>query len=99
VTPAGGRYAVDSARRAHILYGDLTGGGHKHGVGKGRSEFPASWSDDDIIHAVESVANDPGSTRVQSGKRYVRVIGVRNSVSVTAVIDPQSGSIVTGYPT
>jgi len=37
---------MSSERTTHILDGDETGGGHRHGVGvPGKTEFPASWDD------------------------------------------------------
>jgi len=34
--------AIATDRRTHILDGDETGGGHRHGTGKpGKTEFPA----------------------------------------------------------
>lgn len=44
---------VSPARRKHILDGDATGGGH--GPGRkiaGKSEFPSTLTDDDIIAIV-----------------------------------------------
>jgi hypothetical protein len=61
------RIEVSASARTHILEGDMRGGGHRHGANRGKSEFPHSWSDDDIISAIEDVANDPASTRVQAG--------------------------------
>jgi hypothetical protein len=54
----------------HILDGDATGGGHRHGTGKpGETEFPSSWTDDQIIWDVESVATKPDrQERTLSGR-------------------------------
>jgi hypothetical protein len=90
---------VTAAGRLHILFGDSRGGGHKFGCGRGKSEFPQSWSDTDIIDAVESIANDPGAIKVQARWGRVKVTGLRKSLSVTVIVDPASGEIVTGYPT
>jgi hypothetical protein len=47
-------------RRAHILDGDKTGGGHRRGTGcQGKTEFCAEWDDDKIVHAVLNVAREP----------------------------------------
>ncbi|ASW02894.1 EndoU domain-containing protein [Paraburkholderia aromaticivorans] len=36
---------------------------HKYGAGKpGKTEFPAHWSDADILRHVSDVATDPKST-------------------------------------
>jgi len=97
-SPPSTRSTVSPARRIHILDGDATGGGHRAGTGSGGTEFPASWSDDEIISAVESIANDNTITRQPSGQR-VTLTGVRNGISIRVVVDPSDGSIVTGYPT
>ena len=53
---------VSPARRVHILDGDATGGGHGPGRGiSGKSEFPPTLTDDEIIAGVEAIANDPTS--------------------------------------
>ncbi len=91
---------VTPARRVHILDGDATGGGHRPGRGlPGKSEFPPGWSDDRIIEAIESVANDPASTReVQANGRTV-VSGRRDGVDLRVVVERDGRTIVTGYPT
>ncbi len=94
------RYAVLPDRRHHILFGDPSSGGHKHGYGRGKKgEFPATWSDDDIIQAVESVANDPTSTSIPIRWGCFKLIGMRNSFSVTVVVDPAIDYVKTAYPT
>src|SRR6267378_2392294 len=60
--PGGLMIRVSAARRIHILDGDATGGGH--GPGRkisGKSEFPASLGDDEIIIGIEAIANDAAS--------------------------------------
>lgn len=108
---AGVRRAIDKAlrkhkvspkRRGHILDGDKTGGGHRHGTGKpNKSEFPRDWDDDKVIDAIEDVANDPNAIRKQlPGGREI-VNGTRDGVDIKVVIEsPQrGGGVVTGYPT
>jgi hypothetical protein len=53
------KFSVSIRARRHILDGDASGGGHRFGAGKGKSEFPQSWPDDEIIDAIADVANDP----------------------------------------
>jgi Bacterial EndoU nuclease len=89
-------YRVSPGRRIHILTGDLTGGGHKFGAGKGKSEFPQSWSDDAIIDAIEDVANDPTATGSPTGYRRTKVTGTRNSVAIVVIVDHPTGAIITG---
>jgi hypothetical protein len=90
---------VSPARRVHILYGDRTGGGHRFGAGKGKNEFPQSWTDDDIINTIEDVANDSGSTRLQRRAGRVIFIATRKSISISVVVDVADADIVTGFPT
>jgi len=53
---------ISPSRRIHILDGDATGGGHGPGRGlAGKSEFPATLLDDEIILGIEAIANDPAS--------------------------------------
>jgi hypothetical protein len=90
---------ADPARRRHILDGDATGGGHRPGTGKpGKSEFPADWSDDDIMHAISDIATDPKST-VTPGRDGRRVMtGTRNGLDITVIVEA-NGDIVTAWPT
>jgi hypothetical protein len=90
---------VSASVREHILDGDRRGGGHRFGANRGESEFPQSSPDDDIIRTIEDLANDPAATRVQGRRGRVILIGVRNSVGVTVVINPVTGCIETRFPT
>ena len=90
---------TDAKGRRHILDGDETGGGHRAGTGNpGKSEFPADWSDEQILHHISDVATDPASTRVTQGNGNIRVDGTRDGVDIRVIIDP-NGRIVTGFPT
>lgn len=90
---------VSPQRRIHILYGDRTGGGHRAGSGEpGKTLFPASWSDDDIIGAIESVANDPGARRREQPNGRVRVEGTRSGVRIRVIVSADGTDIITGYP-
>ncbi len=64
--------------RRHILDGDgPTSRGHRSGTGKpGKTEFPAIWSDDKIMHEISDIATDPNAIAVQqtgsgAGTRYL----------------------------
>ena len=88
--------------RRHILDGEIRpdgsySGGHRAGTGfPGKSEFPSSWSDDQIIHNVSDVATDPMSTtEAKGGATFAR--GARDGVDIEVVI--RGGEIRTGYPT
>ena len=94
------RATVSPSRRVHILEGDATGGGHRPGRGlPGKSEFPPGWSDDRIIEAIESVANDPASPRAAQANGRTVVTGRRGGVELRVVVERDGRSIVTGYPT
>jgi hypothetical protein len=60
---------IDAERAAHILDGDTTGGGHRHGTGEpGKTEFPADWNDAAAIMDSTTSAKPPtpGSGAKQS---------------------------------
>jgi Bacterial EndoU nuclease len=92
---------VSPERRGHILDGEADGsGGHRHGTGNpGKTEFPASWNDEQIIDALLDVARRPDHPPRQQERndRWV-TRGTRDDVEVVAVIAPD-GRIWTGWPT
>jgi hypothetical protein len=86
-------------RATHILDGDKTGGGHRHGTGKpGKTEFPASWDDWKVIDTILDVARRPDSTpgHQEWNDRWV-VRGARDDVGIVAVIE-RYGRIWTAWP-
>ncbi|WP_433799548.1 polymorphic toxin-type HINT domain-containing protein [Actinomycetospora sp. CA-084318] len=93
--------SLSAARRTHILDGDgpNLGGGHRAGTGKpGKTEFPASWSDDDIVTAATAVALEevPIKEVFQVNGRWA--ISARyNGIVITSLVN-QDGSIWTAYP-
>lgn len=98
------------SRRTHILDSDATGGGHRAGTGKpGKTEFPASWSDDQIMHQVSDIATDPhavpdpsNSPRLYDRRgRPIRhsYTSVRDGVEIQVVVEPATGEIISSYPT
>ncbi len=90
VTPSG---------RTHILDGEGEVGGHRPGTGTpGKSEFPTDWSDQKIIDEVESVANDPASTRSVQSNGRTRVEGSRDNVRIRVIVNPDGLSIRTAHP-
>jgi RHS repeat-associated protein len=93
---------TDSRGRTHILDGDATGGGHRPGTGiSGKSEFPAGWSDDEIIHHISDVATDPASTATPGRNGRTVVNGTRKGVDIRVILESarRGGRIVTGFPT
>jgi hypothetical protein len=86
-------------RTKHILDGDDTGGGHRHGTGNpGETEFPASWSDKKVIDTILDVARRPDEppTYQDWNKRWL-VRGTREEIT-TMVVIADDGQIWTGWP-
>lgn len=85
-------------RKDHIL--------NRHGPGRGMSdktEFPANWTDEKVLHEISDVATDPSST-VEAGRWGAdRISGTRDGVDITVDMYPpnskHAGKISTGYPT
>lgn len=90
---------VSAERRVHILDGDQTGGGHRHGVGSpGKTEFPADWDDDTVIANILSIAREPDQLPVrQNWNDRWRVQGRRDGVQMVAIVNPD-GLIWSGWP-
>lgn len=101
---AGNRPDIDALRvtlerATHILDGDATGGGHRHGTGKpGKTEFPASWNDEEVIDTVLDVARRPDPTpgHQEWNDRWV-ARGTRDDVEIVAVIQ-RDGCIWSAWP-
>jgi len=86
-------------RTKHILDGDDTGGGHRHGTGNpGETEFPASWSDKKVIDTILDAARRPDEPPVYQdwNKRWL-VRGTREEIT-TMVVIAGDGQIWTGWP-
>jgi hypothetical protein len=90
---------VTPERVTHILDGDSTGGGHRHGTGKpGNTEFPADWGDDKIIETARSIAQKPDQRPVlQDRNNRWLCIGTRDSVEVSVIVLPD-GEVRTAWP-
>jgi hypothetical protein len=88
---------IDADRAAHILDGDATGGGHRHGTGRpGKTEFPADWDDATITGNIAAVATGPDSVEQQpNGRWFTR--GERDGVSIVVIVNPD-GVIWTAWP-
>jgi hypothetical protein len=90
---------VTPERLTHILDGDSTGGGHRHGTGKpGKTEFPASWDDGKIAGILLDVARQPDRTpgHQEWNDRWV-TRGRRDDVEVVVVI-ARDGCVWTAWP-
>lgn len=87
-------------RQRHILIGDpppSTKGGHASGAGRKKSEFPPSWTHDDIIRRVMETATRPYSTADQPDRPNLLAHAEHDGVCVRVAVDPD-GRVVTGYP-
>jgi hypothetical protein len=97
------RLKVSKKRRRHILDGESNGGGG-HGPGRkrsGKSEFPATVTDQDIIDGVEAILNDaslyPGGVIPTSGQP-VKLIGMIKTVRTVVIADPANNGVRTAWP-
>jgi len=93
--------AVSAQGRTHILDGDATGGGHGPGRNTpGKSEFPGTLTDDEIIDGVNRIANDPSS--FQGGVVPTRgthwAHGTIKGVDVRVIVDAKNRRVKTAYP-
>lgn len=89
---------LEPARRVHILDGDERGGGHRAGAGKGKSEFPGSWTDDEIVRRVMQTARRPLRADDQPEKNDNLVAyGEHDGITIKVVVDP-AGRVVTAHP-
>jgi hypothetical protein len=87
---------------------DLTnaeGQGHildRHGPGRGmpgKSEFPATWTDEGILHQISDIATDSTQSWTPPDARgYITTTKMIDGVDVRVVFDSVKGRIVTGYP-
>ena len=88
---------VPPERAAHILDGDATGGGHRHGTGSpGKTEFPAHWDDDTVLDAITAVARSPENVHQQWNQRW-KARGEFDDVLISVIIEPD-GTLWTAWP-
>lgn len=99
---AKGPFKISKRRRTHILDGDLTGGGHGPGRKiKGKSEFPPTLTDQEIIDGIEAILNDannyPNGKIPKAGPTIV-LIGTIKGVRTIVVADPAKRDAKTAWP-
>ncbi|AYC30814.1 hypothetical protein D3873_08920 [Paenisporosarcina cavernae] len=63
-------------RKDHIL------NRHRAGAGKGKDEFPSSWSDERILHQVSDIATDPKTVTGVGKWNSPYAIGIRDGVKI-----------------
>ncbi|MCB1681567.1 MAG: EndoU domain-containing protein [Alphaproteobacteria bacterium] len=95
-----GSIALSPDRIKHILYGDKTGGGHRHGQHKPcKSEFPENWSDQKIIDTVSKIAsNDNTNWNRQDNGYFVTNTKIEN-LKIRVVVNSDKTQVITAYPT
>lgn len=95
LTPEAGVQIVDlpEERKAHILEN------HRHGAGKAcKSEFPAGWSDEKILSALEKLAaNDNIPWKQEDNGYHVGEQDVEG-LRLRVVLNREENILVTGYP-
>ena len=97
--PAPESLRISPARRTHILDGDVTGGGHRHGTGHpGKTEFPADWDDGKIMESILDVARRPDVPPVhQTWNSRWLLAGTRDEIEISVVVQ-RDGQIWTAWP-
>lgn len=91
---------ISEQRRAHILYGDATGGGHLYGQNKPcKSEFPKHWNEDTIIKEVELIAANDNLNWEQQRNGYYVTEQTVGSTKVRVVKARNGEDVITAYPT
>jgi hypothetical protein len=91
--------ALSEQRARHILYGDATGGGHLHGVGKPcKSEFPPDWTAEDIVTRVQSLAANDNVRWKRQPNGYHTSEQMVDGIRIRIVTDREGDEIITAYP-
>jgi hypothetical protein len=95
---------VTDERLDHIMVGEprrrdqAWSGGHGFGAGKGKAEFPQTWTHAVVKAAIEQVLSDPASIRRKGSKLEFR--GVVDGLLIVVVVRGRSGppKMWTAYP-
>ena len=70
----------------------MTGGGHAPGTGRrGATEFPASWSREEIVERFLDVARFPDETPTRLPSGVWRAVGVRHGVRIVVLLGGDGG--------
>ena len=89
---------LTNGRSGHIL------ANHRAGAGKpGKTEFPANWDEQRIMHQVSDIATDPSLVRQVDNRGTPSVSGTRDGIDITVTFFPnnhaRAGQISSAYPT
>jgi len=91
---------LSEKRIKHILYGDETGGGHKHGMNKPcKSEFPEDWPDEKIITAIKKIATDETIKWKQQDNGNFVANAREDDLKIRIVLKEDRSEVITAYPT
>jgi len=63
----------------------------------GKTEFPESWSDDDILDAIREVAGNGAVDRPAHREGDLVIVGEVDGVIIEVVVQP-NGEVRTAYP-
>lgn len=75
-----------------------TGGGHRHAAGRaGATEFPTTWSEDQVVEHILSVAKHPDQAPVKQPNQRWRTRGIRDGVEIIVLLKSE-GEIVSAWP-
>ena len=90
-------------RANHILNGEGNGqGGHGPGRGiPGKSEFPSTLTDQEILDGIRAIANDPASYPgevIPEGGFRIPISGTIRGVPTTVIVEPGGEGVITAWP-
>jgi hypothetical protein len=75
-----------------------TGGGHRHGAGRaGSTEFPATWTNDQVIAHIIDVARHPDVNPVWQPNQLWHLRGIRDGVDIIVLME-RDGAVLTAWP-
>jgi RHS repeat-associated protein len=101
---------ASAQRRTHILDGDATGGGHRWPGNDGKTPFPRTMTDTEIMHNVSDVYTNPASTSTNQtgpqGSLYtnagapakIATVGPAQGIDIKVVARPMGDGIITAHP-
>lgn len=104
---AGNPPEVTDERLDHIMVGESRrrglawSGGHGYGTGKGKAEFPPSWTREVVQAAIEQILTDPVSIASITRKgSKLEFRGVASGLSIVVVVRGRHGppKLRTAYP-
>jgi Bacterial EndoU nuclease len=91
-------------RKDHILYGDITGGGHLHPGKSGKTVFPPEWSAEKVMTSISDIVTNPGvpwevnKINPKSGLQRYSAVGEVDGVKIRVIVEPLGEGIVTAWP-